>query len=665
MKKVIIVVPAVLLIGISISAWFFLTARRVFIVVTPEPSRVSVQGGLAAPRIGNQYLLQPGSYQLEAERQCYQLLRQRFMVTSEKKQQQIFTLKKQPGLLSLRAHPVDSRSESLSGAIVTIDGKPVGQTPATDVAVAPGRRSVTIRAEHYLASTQEVAVQGCGIRQEVALALVPDWAGITIESVPAGAQILANGKVVGDTPATFKLPSGEHQLTVTTDGFKPWQDTIVVEANQHRTLDTIRLQPADSMLAVQTNPAAAQVMIGSRFAGRTPLKLKLAAGQTHSLLVSKPGYREASRQVTLARGESKTVAIDLQPETGVIQFTVAPQDSELLVDGKSMGKVPGEVELLAVPQRIEIRNSGYASHLVRITPQPGNPQEVNVALKPKTTVTKSPGSTIRARNGYALKRIPPGRLTVGSSRREQGRRSNESRRNVKLERSFYMGIKEVTNAEFRQFSPGHNSGQFKNYSLNQPGMPVVGVTWEQAALFCNWLSAKEGLAPAYILKGDELVAKLPLNSGYRLPTEVEWEYCTRMGKQGVKLKYPWGDKFPPGPKSGNFADESAKDLLSPYILGFNDGYAVTAPPATFSPNILGLYDLGGNVAEWCHDHYAIYSHDAKKLFIDPSGPAEGRHHVIRGSSWRQASISNLRAAYRDYSDDKRPDVGFRVARYER
>jgi formylglycine-generating enzyme required for sulfatase activity len=97
--------------------------------------------------------------------------------------------------------------------------------------------------------------------------------------------------------------------------------------------------------------------------------------------------------------------------------------------------------------------------------------------------------------------------------------------------------------------------------------------------------------------------------------------------------------------------------------GYNDGYAVSAPSAKFKPNELGLYDLGGNVAEWCHDYYSMYSYSPEKTYVDPVGPEDGKHHVIRGSSWKYGSISTLRLAYRGYSDDRREDVGFRVSRY--
>jgi len=120
--------------------------------------------------------------------------------------------------------------------------------------------------------------------------------------------------------------------------------------------------------------------------------------------------------------------------------------------------------------------------------------------------------------------------------------------------------------------------------------------------------------------------------------------------------------MPPPQDSGNYADSSAQDVASNTIGSYNDGYPVTAPVATFPPSPIGIYDLGGNVAEWVNDRYSVAAGSASTL-IDPVGPAEGQYHVIRGSSWRQSSISELRLAYRDFGDRGRLDVGFRIARY--
>ncbi|MGD8242224.1 MAG: SUMF1/EgtB/PvdO family nonheme iron enzyme, partial [Desulfobacterales bacterium] len=121
--------------------------------------------------------------------------------------------------------------------------------------------------------------------------------------------------------------------------------------------------------------------------------------------------------------------------------------------------------------------------------------------------------------------------------------------------------------------------------------------------------------------------------------------------------------FPPPDKTANLADTSAQTILDLYLENYTDGHPVAAPPGSLAPNHLGLFDMGGNVSEWCHDFYTIYAPTQGQVATDPVGPVSGRHHVIRGGSWKQASIQTLRAAYRDYHEKKRLDLGFRLCRY--
>jgi formylglycine-generating enzyme required for sulfatase activity len=233
---------------------------------------------------------------------------------------------------------------------------------------------------------------------------------------------------------------------------------------------------------------------------------------------------------------------------------------------------------------------------------------------------------------------------------------------VKLTRWFYISEHEVTNRQFREFRPRHTSGAEKYRELAADDHPAVMMSWEEAASYCNWLSDKEGLERAYVSKGGELVLADPVTDGYRLPTEAEWAWVARFNAGGGERKYPWGDGMPPPDNAGNYADSYAVDVAGNTIGSYTDGYPVTSPIGTFAPGPLGIYDLGGNVAEWTNDRYSVTAAEGKTL-VDPTGPTEGQYHVIRGSSWRHSSISELRLAYRDFGDRGRLDVGFRIARY--
>ena len=648
---------------LSAVGWFVFTARQVVIRIEPEPDRISISGGIIAPRLRDYYLLRPGDYTLTAFKRCYEPLSQSIKVADERSQTLALQMEKLPGVLSLRAYREGQSSAEIEGARIHIDGEEVGTTPVQGLKVKSGRRNVEIFGKNYQDLKTHVDVEGCGVSQTLQFALVPAWGDVTVSSIPEGAKVSVDGKPVGETPLTVQLLPGTYSLELSADRYKTWQTQLTVKPNEPQVLDNIKLLPADGILALSSSPPGANVTVGGGYVGRTPLEVPLVPQTTHLVHISKAGYEKAAKKVRVYSAQVKELTVELVPIKGVIYFMVEPKDAELLVNGKSWGPIRPELRLIAIEQRLEIRKEGYESFITKITPRPGFPQEVRVALKKKVPEQVTPPSVIEAHNGYALRLIKPAPFTMGASRREQGRRSNETLRKVELKRPFYMGVREVSNKEFREFLAKHHSGWFKQQDLNRDELPVVQVTWEQAALFCNWLSEKASLPPSYVKRDGKWVAADPMGAGYRLPTEAEWEYCARYEKDEATLKYPWGNNFPPTGKSGNFADASAKDLLPNYLPNYNDGYPGPAPPGVFKPNRLGLYDLGGNVAEWCHDYYTIYSYSGQKVILDPLGPKEGAHWVVKGSSWKHSSISSLRLAYRDYSNEKRPDVGFRVCRY--
>ena len=195
---------------------------------------------------------------------------------------------------------------------------------------------------------------------------------------------------------------------------------------------------------------------------------------------------------------------------------------------------------------------------------------------------------------------------------------------------------------------------------------MVRVSWDHAARFCNWLSEQEGLAPAYVEFQARMKAVTPMNTGYRLPSEAEWAYASRYEGQSegrAAKKYPWGAQMPPTSGSGNYAGAEASLLVARALTNYRDEHVASARIARFAPTSLGLFDIGGNVREWMHDYYVIHTGGIGTIPVDPLGPVEGGNHVIRGSSWRSASITELRLAYRGEGLDGSDDLGIRIARY--
>ncbi len=644
-------------------AWFVFTARQVTLQIEPPPDRLNIDGALFAPRLGDRFLLRPGTYRLNAAKTCYAPLEQSFDVSPAGTRTIRFQMQRLAGRLSLQAHKTGAPATPVTNARIFIDGRAVGRTPLADVKVAAGRRVVEIKAENYQQFKTEIQITGCPEKQSLTPALVPNWSDVSLSSIPSGATVSVDGQPAGTTPLTIELKPGDHLLALSAAGFKTWQTRLTVTPNTPQTFKDVRLAVADGTLDLQTRPSGANVTIDQQFAGTTPLTIPLAAGTPHDIRIAKAGYKKASRRIQVDSEEEKRLTVELTPILGVIRLTVTPANARLILNGKPKGTVPPELKLLAVSHRLEITQKGYRPYRTRITPRPGFAQEIKISLQPVHAEPAKPAGTIQAPNGYPLKRIRPGTFTMGSSRREQGRRSNETLRRITLRRPFYFGVREVTNREFRAFAARHNSGTAGGQRLSPAEHPVAQVTWQQAARFCNWLSTKASLPPVYIKKGDRLIATEPLGTGFRLPTEAEWEYCARIAPDQSARKYPWGDRYPPEEPVGNYADTTARTLLPAHIENYTDGYAVSAPVAKFPANAWGVFDLDGNVAEWCHDFYTIYSYDGTTTAIDPTGPAAGKHHVIKGASWRSAGISKLRSAYRDYSEDKRIDLGFRICRY--
>jgi formylglycine-generating enzyme required for sulfatase activity len=236
-------------------------------------------------------------------------------------------------------------------------------------------------------------------------------------------------------------------------------------------------------------------------------------------------------------------------------------------------------------------------------------------------------------------KIEGGFFIMGSPASEVSRHKDEAQHQVMVG-SFYMGKNEVTQREYEQVMRT-NPSRFHGASL-----PVEQVSWFDAITYCNTRSIIEGLTPAYVIRETEILWDHNAD-GYRLPTEAEWEYACRAG---TRAAFNIGNNITP--YQANF------DGNYPYNKQFKGRYrAMTTTVRSFAPNDWGLYDMHGNVYEWCWDQYKPYD-DSPTLDGSLASPG-----ILRGGSWT-SEARFLRSANRAFLDHaaKTDYVGFRVVR---
>lgn len=656
---------AAFIVTLAYFLFYLFTANAVLIKLQPMDAEISIRGGgFPHFKIGGRYLLRKGNYRLNISHPGHYSLFETIEVNEDPSQNFVFDLKRLPGKLVIRTNPE-------SKITLKVDDTVFDPSQNGEFIISAGEHALEILTERYFAVEQDILIQGMEIQQEMEIGLIPAWAEISVATSPIKANILIDGQLTGTTPDTIEILEGEYVMLLTKKGFKPFEQRLEVKASQSQVIDDIKLSKLDSTLKVITKPTDAAININGIYRGLSPVVIDLPPEKTHLLEISKPGYKSMSKEIILDTREAmESAQIDfiefqrtLEPLMGSVNIT-GTRKAAIFSDDKQIASIPASIQLLAKEQTLTVKKEGLVTQKINVKPTPGFEQTIEVRLlTPEESVLAAMPKTISTSQGLKMRLVPTGTFMMGAPRRDQGRRANETERLVEITKPFYVGMREIINKEFRQFKPRHTSGAETFRELSNGLHPSVMVTWSEAVAFCNWLSNKESLEPAYDKLDGQLVLKQPVTNGYRLLTEAEWEWLARYNGGAGKQRYPWGQSMPPEEQSGNFADESTESLVANVLTDYWDGYPVTSPAGKFNPNLLGVYDLGGNVAEWVNDYYSVYLENLKKIDSDPLGPEEGTARVIRGSSWRHSSISSLRFSYRDYGTQGRLDVGFRIARY--
>jgi formylglycine-generating enzyme required for sulfatase activity len=660
-----------------LAALFVLTARSVEVKVDPQPDSLSLKGRLPLLPMGNRYLGVAGTYTLYATRDGYQDLKADVDIGKSESGRYSFTMERLPARLSMTSTP--------EGAEVFLDGESVGKAPLTELEVSSGPHEILCTLERYQNVKRKIDIPA-GAQQSVECVLQPAFGRVFVVTDPAGAKVMDGENRLGITPLTLELDPGEHTLVLQEDGYTPHSLDVIVKADETLTPPLVTLKKQPLQLSIRSTPSGAAVSADGSRLGKTPLHVSWAPATSHQLRFTLDGYRIVEKKVKVSGSRGQEVAVTLEPEPAEVEISVSPQQAQLSIDGKKQKKNSGTFRLAARTHKIEVQARGYEPEQQSVTLRKGERRQLKftlqkkaipppVATAPQTTAPRVPaGKTItvppvataskpvQSGSGPEMVRLGPGKFTMGASRREPGRRANEGRHEVEITRPFFLGVHEVSNAEFRRFRSGHRAGNIGGLSLDSDRLPVVKVSWEDAARYCNWLSKQQGLSPFYREQGGTLVPASPATNGFRLPFESEWAFAARMVGRTQPGRYPWNGGFPPRSRNGNYADESARTIVPVVIKGYYDGYPVTAPVESFPRNMGGIFDMGGNVSEWCHDYYSP-SPPASGMSVDPTGPATGKFHVVRGSSWRDGAMTELRLSYRGYSNTPKDSLGFRVARY--
>ncbi|MEO1369990.1 MAG: PEGA domain-containing protein, partial [Acidobacteriota bacterium] len=386
-------------------------------------------GGWLQPQLGGRYLLLPGRYSIRAEKAGHRPIDVEIDVGSEARQELGLRFEKLPGVLEVAVASGAGGGDLDLDWTLLVDGT-ARDAPGGRLELEPGRYAVRAEAPRHRAAEVDVEMAGAGAVERVELTLEPLWATLTFESEPSGARLRVDGRDVGRTPASVELLEGARVYTLSRAGFAPRRGSVTVVAGQDQGVGPVELRPSDGNVAVTSEPAGATVRVGGRYRGETPLDLALEPGREHTLLFEKAGHTAVERRLSLDPGEAREVHAELAAEVGELELQIFPADARVRVNG-----VEVESRSMRLPtardHRIEVDRDGFVAETLDVRATPGQVQRIDVRLATvEAEREREIQSLDRTAEGQRLALIEPGSFQMGASRRESGRRANETLREV-------------------------------------------------------------------------------------------------------------------------------------------------------------------------------------------------------------------------------------------
>lgn len=462
-------------------------------------------------------------------------------------------------------------------------------TPCTIDQIPSGKHQMQIVSPRYAPYSRVIEITD-GTNTSVNATLDARFANVTINTLP-GASISINGQTKGSSSYSENLDEGIYDIEVSLDNHRSANRQIEVVANQPQTI-TLKPTPIYGSLDIISEPMYANVTINGKSYGDTPLSIDPILIGTYDVLISKQGCASVTKRVTITEGASTTVEVTL-PQGREMTIRSDAAGDEVYLDGAKIGVTPLATNLSFGSHVIELRRSGKSvQEEVNVTAS-GSEKEILLifGLMPRwsSSVTSQQKAVLRKLIAGMVK-VEGGTFTMGATSEQGSQADSDEKPTHQVTLSDYMiGKTEVTQEQWEAVM-GSNPSRYKGSNL-----PVESVSWNECQEFIKKLNSLTGLS-------------------FRLPTEAEWEYAARGGAKSRGYKY----------SGSNDIDAVA------WCYSKDSNSSKTHTVATKQANELGLYDMSGNVYEWCSDWSGDYSASHQ---TNPAGPSTGSIRVIRGGSW--------------------------------
>ncbi|MDC0069283.1 SUMF1/EgtB/PvdO family nonheme iron enzyme [Gammaproteobacteria bacterium] len=536
-----------------------------------------------------------------------------------------------------------------------LEDKYVSYSSSLSLKVLPGEHSIKALSRHYESEQLKISVLP-GEDFSDSLEFKKRGIPVAINSDPSGVKVYIDGVSLGLSPMSSVIPSDSVTISINDERFEPVFE--LVDLSEHRNgFDRIyQLERVRSEISVEYKPSNGRLLVDNILTKATEKVSVALFGQT-LLTYSKEGYESKTMKVDR---DDTSVALELDPIFGDVKIKSTPR-AMVYVEKVPAGFTPLSNRFIAANKKITLVAEGFVPKEIELKPVQGRTTIINATLQSwfEFHLAESKNQ-ITNEIGIELVRVLPQAFKMGAPRDQIGQRANEFHRNVSFRRWIYIAKHEVTNKQFALFTKTLANNKDPKANIAEP---KTNISWTDAALFCNWLSKKEGLSPFYRVKNKSVVGYDESSRGYRLPTEAEWEYMARLHKRRKPTIFAWGNDYQLDSSVGNIADVAAKDSFKIHIAGYNDGFENSSPTGSFQRELSGLFDQSGNVSEWVHDGYSLEVPDDEDVYYDYLGARRSNLHFVKGSNYSSASWTEFRATFREPMAGPAPEVGFRVARY--